>query len=62
MVSKQDQLEHEQLLKLLWHSQEKLFKKDALLRIDPNTLDTLLPTLDDSKKRSSLRFTCIWVN
>ena len=43
---------------------EKLIsKKDALLRIDPNTLDTLLhPTLDDKVKRgNSLGFTCIQV-
>ena len=41
---------------------EKLIsKKEAVLRIDPNTLDTLLhPTLDEKvdKKNYCLRFTC----
>ena len=41
---------------------EKLIsKKDAILRIDPNTLDTLLhPTLDEKvEKNNSKRFACI---
>ena len=39
---------------------EKLIsKKEALLRIDPNTLDTLLhPTLDEKVKKGNY---CIWI-